>query len=328
MKTSISEKLFEVSRRKKIPLIVNFEVTHRCNLDCVHCYHSSASVRIREELKTSEIETLLESLKETGTMFLVFTGGEPFLREDIGRLLNTAKNLGFSVIIFTNGTLIDDKTAEMIADIVPFSVQLSVYSARKDIHDGIVRKKGAFEKTIKAAALLRNKGVNVLLKTPVMKENLRGLEELKNWAESEGYRIKIDPFISPCDANNAVEITRHRIPVGAINELVAEKSLFDPGNFRPRTLLECPAGMNTAALDAGGDVFPCIVWRKSAGNIRQEEFAAIWGRMDPCYDVISDCSGCENLQFCGVCPGVAGIEGRDIFCQMADNVRKIIEGRR
>jgi len=240
-------------------------------------------------------------------------------------LLKTAGKMGFSVIIFTNGTLIDDQKARMIADIVPFSVQISLYSSHKDVHDSIVNNRGAFEKTVKAAGLLRDLGVNVLFKTPVMKENLSGLDELRNWSDSEGYKLKIDPFISPCDVNNAVEIIRHRIPVDDINELVTERKLFDPGNFRPRTLLECPAGMNTLALDAGGDVFPCIVWRKSAGNIRKEDFKSIWDRMEPCYDVIDDCSGCDNLQFCGVCPGVAGIEGKEIFCRMAENVRNIME---
>ena len=101
MNKSISEELFKISRNKKIPLTVNFEVTAACNLSCIHCYHDNCRKNTGEELTFGQIKEMFSSLKNAGTMFLIITGGEPFLRQDILEILNLAREMSFSIIIFT-----------------------------------------------------------------------------------------------------------------------------------------------------------------------------------------------------------------------------------
>lgn len=325
MKNSISEKLFRISRRKKIPLIINFEVTLRCNLNCIHCYHPNDKKNLNEELTFKQIEKLLMSLKESGTMFLIFTGGEPFLRNDIADILEKAKELEFAIFIFTNGTLVTAEAAKIISGVVPFAVHISLYSLNPEIHDGITRKAGSFEKTIKGIEFIRKQGINPVIKCPIMNENIDSVDELKSWADKEGLLAKIDPFISPCDRNNALEIILHRLPVEAVNEVILNKKLFDLNDFEPRKAIECSAGRNMAGIDAFGNVFPCIVWREKFGNIKENKFKDIWQDMNTDYSRLEECKNCENLPFCGVCPGVEKIEGKEVFCEMAKNIRKAIE---
>ncbi len=320
---SISERLFRISRKKKIPLIVNFEVTHQCNLNCIHCYHLKK--KINEELTYEQIKKILISLRDAGTMFLIITGGEPFFRKDILYILKQAKELNFSIIIFTNGTLITQEIAKFISGIVPFSVHISLYSVKEKVHERITGKPGSFEKTMKGIQLLQNNGVNPVIKCPVMNENINSIDELRAWADREGLQIKIDPFIAPCYKNNAIEITLHRLPVEMINKTIINKGLYNINDFKPRENMECFASKNMAGIDACGNVYPCIVWREKFGNIIKEEFKDVFKNMNPDYNWLEECKDCENLPFCGICPGVAKVEGKEVFCRMAENVRKVIE---
>ena len=62
------------------PVTGSVELTYRCNLRCAHCYipHRSG----RGELSTDEWKGLLDQVAEAGCLYLLVTGGEPFLRRD------------------------------------------------------------------------------------------------------------------------------------------------------------------------------------------------------------------------------------------------------
>lgn len=102
------EKLISVTHEKNIPLTVIIELTGRCNLFCGHCYLLKENKR-PDPLTTIRIKELLSELASAGTLNLVFTGGEAFLRADFMELCAYARRLGFDLRIFTNGTLIDKK---------------------------------------------------------------------------------------------------------------------------------------------------------------------------------------------------------------------------
>ncbi|MFC2092064.1 radical SAM protein [Elusimicrobiota bacterium] len=264
---SISEDLFERSVKNHIPLTVNFEITGKCNQQCLHCYHDQDKPVTADELSSDRIGRLLVSLKDSGTMFLTITGGEPFIRDDIEEVLDTIYDLGFSVIVFTNGTLIDKKIVQLIKKPGVFAVHVSVYSMDSKVHDGITRVEGSLEKTLCSLQMLKSEGVNTVIKCPVMKENMSHAYKVKEWADDLGIMVKIDPFITPCENGKIFEVLKHRIPVADIAGMLLDGRLFNLEDFRKRERLECPAAKNTCAIDAYGNVFPCIAWRNSAGNI-------------------------------------------------------------
>ncbi len=83
-----------------IPLSVQLDVTYRCNERCVHCYLDHNDY---DEMTTAEIKDLLDQLAAAGVFFLVFSGGEVFLRRDFFELMEHARSLLFSVnVIFAN----------------------------------------------------------------------------------------------------------------------------------------------------------------------------------------------------------------------------------
>ena len=101
------DRLISVASLAHVPLSALFEVTHRCNLGCEHCYLTEGPVGrprpTREELTLEEICRALDQLAGEGTFFLTLTGGEVFMRRDFIPILAHARSLNFSVTIFTTG---------------------------------------------------------------------------------------------------------------------------------------------------------------------------------------------------------------------------------
>ena len=116
------QKIHQSARDKGFPLRVMFELTYRCNFHCQHCYVPQDYRDKKGELETREVFDILDQLKDIGCFYLGFTGGEPFVRGDIMDILWYAKRRGFEVIIYTNGSLIDERIACELADLRPNKV--------------------------------------------------------------------------------------------------------------------------------------------------------------------------------------------------------------
>ncbi|MBN2407023.1 MAG: radical SAM protein [Elusimicrobia bacterium] len=321
MKDSLIEELFSVSRDNRVPLIVNLEVTNMCNLDCMHCYHTGHD-KLRGEMSLNEIRALLASAKELGAMFLVLTGGEPFMRDDACEILVTAKDMGYLIVLFTNGTLVEENKARILYELSPFSVHVTLFSRNKKVNDMIAGMEGYHERVLSGIDIMRKCGIDTIIKTPVMKENIDFIGDIREWAEKEGLKIRVDPFISPCYSGNACDIIGHRIPPADMGKVVFDKETTAPGNIRYRTELECSAGKNMCGISPGGEVYPCIAWRKSAGDLKKEDFKDIWDNIKPDYSGFGKCAACEDLKYCGMCPGVASIEGTEVFCGITEIMKK------
>ena len=93
------------------------ELTFRCNNLCKHCYCGAApddAGQIQREMSTASVLRLIDELVDMGCLWFLITGGEPMLRPDFREIYLHAKKRGLLVIIFTNGTLIDDEMAAFL----------------------------------------------------------------------------------------------------------------------------------------------------------------------------------------------------------------------
>ncbi|UCF68255.1 MAG: radical SAM protein, partial [Acidobacteriota bacterium] len=137
---------------QQIPISVLFELTNRCNEDCRHCYVDLGDVD--GELTREEVERVLGELKQAGTLFLTFTGGEIFTRKDTVGLIRKARELGFALRLFTNGTLLTPGHVQAIAEAGVLGVEMSLFSMDPSQHDAITRIAGSQAKTLRAARWL------------------------------------------------------------------------------------------------------------------------------------------------------------------------------
>jgi MoaA/NifB/PqqE/SkfB family radical SAM enzyme len=278
------ERVIRVASRAHVPLAVLFEVTHRCNLGCEHCYLTEGPVGrprpTREELTLDEVRRVLDQLAEAGTLFLTLTGGEVFMRRDFLDIVAHARALGFSVTVFTTGTLLTPATAAALADLHPLSVEVSIYSARAEVHDRITKIPGSHERSLRALRLLRERGVVILIKSPLMSFDTGDYHDLVRLAEELGAGFGFDPMLMPRrdgdPAPLALAPSREQMRAYLADPVLA-KELHQPVRCLPQKGEElCGTGRRTCMVSPYGDVFPCAVHPVPAGNLREKSFHEIW----------------------------------------------------
>jgi MoaA/NifB/PqqE/SkfB family radical SAM enzyme len=283
----MSERYLGVIRaasRAHLPLSVTFEVTHRCNLGCQHCYLTEGPVGrpkpTREELTLDEIRALFDDLAEAGTFFLTLTGGEVFMRRDFLDVLAEARARSFSVTVFTTGTLLTEETAERVAALHPLSVEVSIYSANPAIHDAVTRIPGSHARSLRALRRLRDRGVVILVKSPVMSLNSGEYRGIVALAEELGAGYGFDPLLIPRRDGDATPLalapSRDEMRRFFADPVLA-RELAQPVRCLPQKGEElCGSGRRTCMISPYGEVFPCGVHPTPAGNIRERRFLDIW----------------------------------------------------
>jgi len=323
------------------PYHVVWEVTTRCNLDCIHCYASSVD-SARAELSTTEGKRLLEQIAKVDKIrMIVITGGEPLLRNDIFELVEYAGKLGFRIVFSTNGTLLTPEMAKDLARLGVVNFSISLDGATPECHESIRRKPGCFQGAldgIRAAALT---GVCLQVNFTAMKQNLTELPGVIDLAESvKADIVMVFQAVPPRRDRGALELDvaeqlqlirtiaeKQRktksllIPVCAPQYwawLVEQKRVAFGKTIQEKALAGCGAGNGFSYIRFDGEVWPCNFIPLSAGNVRQQSFDDIWAN-SPLLRQFRDrprllkgpCGACNYQSICGGCRGRAFAHAED-----------------
>lgn len=308
--------------RQQVPISVLFELTNRCNEDCKHCYVDLGDVH--DELTTAEVVAILEQLRDMGTLFLTFTGGEIFTRKDTLQLVRQARDLGFALRLFSNGTLISAEVADEIARVGVVAVELSLYSMDPVAHDDITRIRGSHAKTLRAAHLLRARGVHTVVKAPIMAGLTREYQQVIAFAREIGAEYRFDPtLVVRYDLDDAP--LAHRMNRADLLGICVDPHLGlavapQTGETPLADQAICATARRVALVSARGLVYPCSQRFPPAGSLREQSFREIWEssplllrlRNITAQD-LPTCSGCHNNSFCGRCSLDALFEDGNFF---------------
>ena len=327
-----STNIFNVSYCAKTPLSGTVELTKNCNLSCVHCYIVSKKNN-RRELSTAQVKKLLRQLADEGTLYLVLTGGEVFLRTDIIEICSYARKLNFDLRIFTNATLISGKQIQQLASLNISAVEISLYG-REKTHDRITGLPGSFNKCLSAAKELLRHGVPVALKTPLMRGNVKDYSFLSKLAAQIGASLKVDPTITPAE-DGSKNILKHRADDKMLEKIYPKNKRSPQIGYDTSDLL-CSAGHNFFAVNSKGDILPCLQLPLVLGNIKNQSFKSVWRDSAVLNnlrglksDSVKICSNCPDAPYCQRCPGLALTEDGDMFgpSSIACRLVRIMTGR-
>jgi len=166
---------YHVSHVKANRPIVVWNMTNRCNLKCVHCYASATTQAAEGELTTEEAKRFIEDVADYGCPVLLFSGGEPFMREDLFELARYAKSLGLRPVISTNGTLITEEKARLAKEAGIMYVGISL-DGLKEINDHFRGVPGAFDRAIEGMKNCLKVGQKTGLRFTITKHNQADLE--------------------------------------------------------------------------------------------------------------------------------------------------------
>ena len=174
--------LLQFSADKK-PVVV-WNMTRRCNLRCIHCYSNSRNREYPDELTTSEAMAMIDDLAAFGAPVLLFSGGEPLMRQDLADLLQYTVNRGMRAVISTNGTLITREKAAVFQKIGLSYVGISLDGTEKT-HDRFRGSLGAFNAAMKGLYNCREAGLKVGVRFTINRHNVADVPAIFDLLEKE-----------------------------------------------------------------------------------------------------------------------------------------------
>lgn len=312
---------------KRVPYQVTLELLSSCNFKCVHCYipnHNSMGMPFEK------ISSLFAELKNLGTFSLVLTGGEIFLRDDIMEIVKSARDMGFSVSLLSNASLLTHKQIEELSMLNINCFSTTIFSLDEKINDIITLTPNSLCKILDNIKLMRKFGIRTEIKTPLTKYNPYSYRELIPFCEGIGSKYIPSTLITPkLDGDKATEELRlndrqYRTVYEEIRELL-EVEVTRDGDSKFGDM-PCPDIRCMMSIDCKGDVFPCNSLYYKVGNVYDSSLRDIWEESET-YRVLNgikksdlkECQGCEISNFCTRCPGNALIEdGNLLGCSTLD----------
>jgi radical SAM protein with 4Fe4S-binding SPASM domain len=300
-----------------IPLSGHFELTYKCNFNCIHCYNVKGKY---DELSFIEIENILTDLSRAGTLFLTFSGGEIFVRQDWLNILSCAKDLGFLITVLSNGSLIERNMINDLKRLNLSNLQVSFLAVNKEKFSTITGS-NSFERVKTNIRLLRDSDINVSIGVTGMECNFEDIDEIRSFGESNDVSVKIGYFIVPKN-NGDLSPLKYRLSSSKLRQLL-EKS--DNGNSLEKTISLfgdhiCSAGLNQYLITPEGEVHPCIQIPMRCGSLREASFQHIWQTSTELAFIrsmkvedLKVCSSCAMYNFCDRCIGVAYLETGNIL---------------
>ncbi|MBL7196801.1 MAG: radical SAM protein [Candidatus Omnitrophica bacterium] len=330
MQNDIRDYLYQKATKKLIPLYCLFGLTFNCNLNCIHCY--VIKQRNREELTKNEIFNILDQLADAGCLYLVFSGGEPLLRNDFFDIASYAKDKNFALKLFTNGTLINESIADRIKKINFVTVEISLYGF-KDTHEAITKVKGSFNKTVKAIKLLVDRKIKVLTKASLMRQNAEELWRLKEFVQNLGAKMRIGNLLFPCDNGNRrplkYRLTDNQLRAYFQEEFKHRFSGFKLKKFKKNESL-CGAGFRGCTINPYGDLDPCVGIRlKKNNNLKEMPFIEVWKGHPEIKKLRNlrqidrkECWDCEFQSYCFICPAIALQEEGSLLAKLPEACRQ------
>jgi heme d1 biosynthesis radical SAM protein NirJ len=297
--------------RKPPGPVVIWNLIRRCNLTCKHCYSISADHDFPGELSSTEIHRVMDDLRAFRVPVLILSGGEPLLHPDIFPISARAKALGFYVGLSSNGTLINDANIDRIAAQGYDYVGISIDGLRPT-HDRFRRQVGAFDASLNALRLCRDRGLKAGMRFTLTTDNAAELPALLELMRAEGivkFYLSHLNYAGRGNRNRKDDAT-HQMTRAAM-ELLFENCLRDcragvereyvTGNNDadgvyllhwvarrfPERVAHLRArlvqwggnssGVNVANIDNLGNVHPdTFWWHYSLGNVRERPFSQIW----------------------------------------------------
>jgi radical SAM protein with 4Fe4S-binding SPASM domain len=317
------------SARPSAPYRMDLAITYRCNNDCSHCYN--ARPRDYPELSTSHWHQILDRLWKIGIPHVVFTGGEPTLRQDLPELIKHAEQNGQITGINTNGRrLSDPEYVESLVKAGLDHVQITLESHDPLIHNAMVQSKGAWNQTVAGIRNVLETPLYVMTNTtmlttnsPHMPETLEFLAKIGvptvglNALIYSGHGLTVNSGLAEADLSSL--LNNARVIIAEHHQRLIWYTPTQYCNFDP-TQLElgvkgCTAALYNMCIEPNGDVIPCQSYYQSLGNILSSNWKNIWNhelaiRLRDRKGIPDKCNNCVLLPECGGgCPLAADQNG-------------------
>ena len=306
---SLPSHLLQFSADKK-PVVV-WNITRRCNLKCIHCYAQAQDRAFPDEMTTAEGKRIIDNLAGFGSPVVLFSGGEPLLRQDLTELAEYAVAKGMRAVISTNGTLITPALAQELKSVGLSYVGISL-DGLADVNDRFRGVKGAYSKALDGIVACQEAGIKVGLRFTMNRLNVQEIPAIFDLLEAmdipricfyhlvyagRGSKL-MDEDLSHAETRSAVDLIIDRTDDlhrrGKPKEVLTVDNhadgpylylrLLREGSPRAAEVLQLlqmnegnSSGRGIGCISWDGSVHADQFWRHySFGNVRRRPFSEIW----------------------------------------------------
>jgi MoaA/NifB/PqqE/SkfB family radical SAM enzyme len=271
------------------PGTCTLSITPRCPCKCVHCSADRFVTQERRELTLDELKSVVDQAVDLGVSNVVFTGGEPMVRQDLYDLIAHVDKNRAHVMIFTSGVLLTEKNVERLAEAGLDSLNVSIDADSAATHDQLRRMPGAFEKAFEGARRARAAGILTGISTYGSHETVTGgsLEHILAMARDDGFHeVTIFDCVPTGKFLNAPEVRMGRKDIKRVRALAerfnesdhpmgitaqAKANAYDGGG--------CFGGFAQFYMTCYGDINPCDFNPITFGNVLDAPLETIWRRI-------------------------------------------------
>lgn len=302
---------------KKSKYVLQWHITHLCNLRCKHCYQEEYNNHMPKEDFYNYLDKFCDYIKDKNVFPQInLTGGEPLLHPDFFEFATEIRKRNIKLGILTNGTMINEEVARKISELNPVMVQVSL-DGNRETHDDI-RGNGNFDKALKGIDNLKKYKVKVLVSFTAQKCNYMDYSELvkicKRHKVDKIWWDRIVTYNKEDTENKALSTEEFKGLVELTNKLRKRYNIFSKSfNVSNERALQfigsndcgyyCGAGGNLIIFLADGSVMPCRRIPFVIGNIKEDTLeniinhSSLMKELKNFYAPI-ECYGCKNLLKC------------------------------
>ena len=317
-----------------LPINGNFELTARCNFDCKMCYvhlQDGQSSLAQRELTADQWLSLASDARDAGMMFLLLTGGEPFLRQDFPQIYQELSKMGIMVSINSNASLYNEELRELFRRYPPARINVTLYGGTEETYLSLCGN-ASFHKVVNNLRSMREDGLSVRLNVSLTPYNVGDLEridaisrELELQAKAAAYMyppVRVTGEIGfncarfkPEEAGQAIarwsklrdseEMFRQRV-----ERIRAMEQKQTPSPSEPEGVM-CRAGRSSFWVTWEGNMLPCGTMDIDPEYPFRDGFETAWSRVREKVAAIrlpAECTSCKMRSSCGVCAAVCKSE--------------------
>lgn len=328
----ISTYLHQKGRKLGLPIAGNFELTARCNFNCPMCYvhlNQQQIDAVGKELTAQQWLTIAKDARDKGMIFVLLTGGEPFVRKDFFQIYQGMKELGLLISINSNGSMIQGEILEKLLQDPPFRINISLYGGSNETYVGMCGLP-VYDRVKENIRRLKEAGVDVSLNLSITPYNQSDLAKIYADAVELDVNVKASSYMYP-----PIRVDAEKYGCG--NRLSAEDAArcsvrwdllrFTPEEFAVRAEnmknlvaveepdcpaelsegVKCRAGSSSFWMTWDGRMLPCGMMPGAGEKPLEVGFEAAWQETRAKTATIrtpAQCVSCCYKELCPVCAAV------------------------
>ena len=336
-----------------IPVSGFFELTPRCNLQCKMCYVRLTPEQMApmgQELTAAQWLEMARHAKDAGMAFLLITGGEPTLRSDFCEIWEGLAQMGLSISINTNGTLLRPEIRELWHKFPPAQVNITLYGTCREDYEALCRNAAAFDAVVDALDWLKQERILVHLNTTMVPTNQHKWLELEEFAKARGLELRMTSYCFPPTRRDCSCF--ERLAPEQAGQMIVKDIFYREGPAgikqkaqdldtpQPRSCeldvgepMSCLAGRSQFWITWNGQMVPCAMMPRPAAAPLTDGFHAAWTQLMALCDPIRlcpECVDCPDQRSCMNCAAVTFAEtGRfdgkpDYMCRLNRAYRQAV----